>query len=220
MVIRRSSRPARLGARPGAIRAHREHRVFSDHRRQREAAKTAYTELKSRIVKTAGRRTTCAYCRAHADRRDDRAEAKAQLDMLQGWLSEFNAFALVSNRIGMTSRSIRSMGRSRSAVTTVRSVTFSRTLLTRAPAARGCPARLYNVTAAARGHWVMLRTPQRIADIFEDWFRAGYADGFVIMPRTFPARSTILSISWCRIAAPRHFPKDYAGATLQDHLTE
>ena len=45
---------------------------------------------------------------------------------------------------------------------------------------------LYNITAAARGHWVIYGTPQRIADIFEEWFTGGMADGFVIMPAYFP----------------------------------
>ena len=45
---------------------------------------------------------------------------------------------------------------------------------------------LYNVTAAARGHWVIYGTPKKIADIFEEWFTSGLADGFVIMPAYFP----------------------------------
>ena len=56
---------------------------------------------------------------------------------------------------------------------------------------------LYNITAAARGHWVIYGTPQRIADTFEEWFGGGLADGFIIMPAYFPARSTISSISSC-----------------------
>ena len=35
---------------------------------------------------------------------------------------------------------------------------------------------LYNITAAARGHWVICGTPKRIADTLEEWFLAGLAD--------------------------------------------
>ena len=45
---------------------------------------------------------------------------------------------------------------------------------------------LYNVTAAARGHWVVYGSPKRIADMFEEWFTAERADGFVVMPPYFP----------------------------------
>jgi len=44
---------------------------------------------------------------------------------------------------------------------------------------------LYNLTAAARGHWVVCGTPQRIADTLEECLRAA-ADGFNILPPWFP----------------------------------
>ena len=57
---------------------------------------------------------------------------------------------------------------------------------------------LYNLTAAARGHWVVCGTPQRIADTLEEWFVEA-ADGFNILPPYFPgAPSPISSISWSR----------------------
>jgi hypothetical protein len=57
---------------------------------------------------------------------------------------------------------------------------------------------LYNVTAAARGHWVIYGTPKRIADIFEEWFTGGMAGRFVIMPAYSPARSMTSSTRWFR----------------------
>ena len=45
---------------------------------------------------------------------------------------------------------------------------------------------LYNLTAAARGHWVVCGTPPRIADTLEEWFVTGAADGFNILPPYFP----------------------------------
>ena len=39
---------------------------------------------------------------------------------------------------------------------------------------------LYNLTAAARGHWVLCGTPHSIADTLEEWFTGAAADGFNI----------------------------------------
>ena len=40
--------------------------------------------------------------------------------------------------------------------------------------------------AVLRGHNVVCGTPQRIADHIEEWFLAGAADGFNIMPPYLP----------------------------------
>ena len=45
---------------------------------------------------------------------------------------------------------------------------------------------LYNLTAAARGHWVLCGTPARIADTLQEWFEGGAADGFNICPPVLP----------------------------------
>jgi len=45
---------------------------------------------------------------------------------------------------------------------------------------------LYNLTAAARGHWVICGTPTGIADTLEEWFAEGAADGYNILPAYFP----------------------------------
>lgn len=36
--------------------------------------------------------------------------------------------------------------------------------------------------AGARGHLAVAGTPEQVADIIEDWFRNGAADGFNVMP--------------------------------------
>jgi alkanesulfonate monooxygenase SsuD/methylene tetrahydromethanopterin reductase-like flavin-dependent oxidoreductase (luciferase family) len=43
---------------------------------------------------------------------------------------------------------------------------------------------LCNLTAAARGHWVICVTPTGIADTLEEWFVASAADGYDILPDT------------------------------------
>ena len=78
---------------------------------------------------------------------------------------------------------------------------------------------LYNVTAAARGHWVITGTPGRIADIFEDWFTAGRADGFIVMPAYFPgAFDDFVDRVVPQLQRRGLFRRDYSGPTLRDHL--
>jgi alkanesulfonate monooxygenase SsuD/methylene tetrahydromethanopterin reductase-like flavin-dependent oxidoreductase (luciferase family) len=78
---------------------------------------------------------------------------------------------------------------------------------------------LYNVTAAARGHWVIYGTPRRIADKFEEWFTGGMADGFVIMPAYFPgAFDDFVNLVVPELQRRGLFRQDYSGPTLRDHL--
>ena len=79
---------------------------------------------------------------------------------------------------------------------------------------------LYNLTAAARGHWVVCGTSLGIADILEEWFaRAARPTGSTSCRRTSPAPLPISSISWCRSCERRGlFRRDYQGTTLRDHF--
>lgn len=114
-------------------------------------------------------------------------QAKEQLARLQSWLTSSNALALVSQRIGHDISGYPLDGPIPDfPAHTERGQAFSKTLLEMARREKMTLRDRYNVTAAARGHWVIYGTPSRIADIFEDWFTGGLADGFVIMPAYFP----------------------------------
>jgi alkanesulfonate monooxygenase SsuD/methylene tetrahydromethanopterin reductase-like flavin-dependent oxidoreductase (luciferase family) len=60
---------------------------------------------------------------------------------------------------------------------TDRGQSFSKALFDMARREKMTLRDLYNITAAARGHWVIYGTPARIADILESWFTGGMADG-------------------------------------------
>ena len=45
---------------------------------------------------------------------------------------------------------------------------------------------LLRYLAGARGHFVTLGTPEKVADLMEDWFTTGAADGFNLMPPVLP----------------------------------
>jgi alkanesulfonate monooxygenase SsuD/methylene tetrahydromethanopterin reductase-like flavin-dependent oxidoreductase (luciferase family) len=78
---------------------------------------------------------------------------------------------------------------------------------------------LYNLTAAARGHWVLCGTPARIADTLEEWFVAGAADGYNILPPYFPgAFDDFVDFVVPELQRRGLFRRDYEGTTLRDHF--
>jgi alkanesulfonate monooxygenase SsuD/methylene tetrahydromethanopterin reductase-like flavin-dependent oxidoreductase (luciferase family) len=78
---------------------------------------------------------------------------------------------------------------------------------------------LYNLTAAARGHWVVCGTPQRIADTLEEWFTECAADGYNILPAWFPgAFDDFVDRVVPELQRRGLFRREYEGATLRDHL--
>ena len=115
-------------------------------------------------------------------------QAKEQLDRLQGWLKTDSAQALtiLSKRLHHDMSGYPLDGPVPDLPETQRGQTFTKTLLEMAQREKMTLRDLYNVAAAARGHWAIYGTPQRIADIFEEWFVGGLADGFMVLPAHFP----------------------------------
>jgi FMN-dependent oxidoreductase (nitrilotriacetate monooxygenase family) len=78
---------------------------------------------------------------------------------------------------------------------------------------------LYYRVAAARGHLLLIGSPGQIADVLEDWFRAGAADGFNVMPPFFPGQFDAFVDGVVPLLQERGlFRTEYAGTTLRDHL--
>ena len=195
--------------------------VFSVVNGDSASAAAAYGGLKQRVVK-------------HGRSPDDVAilpgvmpiigesdeQAKEQLARLQSWLTSTNAIALVSQRIGHDIAGYPLDGPvPEFPEKTERGQAFSRTLLEMARREKMTLRDLYNVTAAARGHWVITGTPKRIADKFEEWFTGGMADGFVIMPAYFPgAFDDFVNLVVPELQRRGLFRRDYSGSTLRDHL--
>jgi FMN-dependent oxidoreductase (nitrilotriacetate monooxygenase family) len=196
--------------------------VFSVVNGDKAAAQAAYVALKARLAK---------YGRAPGDMailpgvmpivgRSD-GEAKAQLDRLQSWLSASNALSLVSNRIGHDISGYPLDGPVPELPLSNNSRSFAQTLLQLARREKMTLRDLYNVTAAARGHWVIYGTPLRIADILEEWFLGGLADGFMILPAYFPgAFNDFIDLVVPELQRRGLFRTEYAGATLRDHLRQ
>jgi alkanesulfonate monooxygenase SsuD/methylene tetrahydromethanopterin reductase-like flavin-dependent oxidoreductase (luciferase family) len=77
---------------------------------------------------------------------------------------------------------------------------------------------LLGYLAGARGHYVTAGSPERIADLIEDWFRDGAADGFNVMPPVLPAMLDVFVAEVVPLLQRRGlFRTEYEGETLRAH---
>jgi FMN-dependent oxidoreductase (nitrilotriacetate monooxygenase family) len=77
---------------------------------------------------------------------------------------------------------------------------------------------LLGYLAGARGHFVTAGTPEQIAELIEDWFTDGAADGFNIMPPLLPAQLDVFSTEVVPILQRRGlFRTGYTGTMLREH---
>jgi N-acetyl-S-(2-succino)cysteine monooxygenase len=195
--------------------------VFSVVNGDKASAKAAYDGLKARVVKYGRAPDAVPILPGVMPIIGATAEAaKAQLDRLQSWLTPTNALALVSNRIGydISGYPLDAPVPEFPAATN-RGQSFSTALLDMARREKMTLRDLYNITAAARGHWVIAGTPQHIADVLEEWFAGGLADGFIIMPAYFPgAFDDFVNLVVPELQRRGLYRQEYAGPTLRDHL--
>jgi alkanesulfonate monooxygenase SsuD/methylene tetrahydromethanopterin reductase-like flavin-dependent oxidoreductase (luciferase family) len=147
------------------------------------------------------------------------AEAKRKLDTLQSFVTPTNAIKMLSNRLG-TDMSVFPMdGPVPDLPLPDTSHGFARTMLAKARREGMTLRDLYNLTGAARGHWVLCGTPEFVADTLEQWFTERAADGFNILPAYFPAAFDEFVDQVVPLLQRRGlYRRDYAGQTLRDHL--
>jgi FMN-dependent oxidoreductase (nitrilotriacetate monooxygenase family) len=185
-----------------------------------EAAKIAYAELKGRMAK---------YGRAPDELAvlpgvmpiigASEAEAREKLSKLQSWLTPTNAATLVASRIGYDVSGHPLDEPVPPPPPFQGSRTFSQVLYETARRENMTLRDLYNLTAAARGHWVVCGTPRSIADTLEQWFFGMAADGFNILPPYFPgAFHDFVDLVVPELQRRGLFRRDYQGSTLRDHL--
>jgi FMN-dependent oxidoreductase (nitrilotriacetate monooxygenase family) len=195
--------------------------VFSVVNGDPASAKAAYDSLKQRVIKHGRRPEHVAILPGVMPIVGDTdAEAKDTLDRLQSFLTPTNALTLVSQRIGYDISGYPLDGPIPDfPEKTDRGQAFSRTLLEMARREKMTLRDLYNITAAARGHWVVYGSPKRVADVFEEWFTAERADGFVVMPPYFPgAFDAFVDKVVPELQRRGLYRTDYTGPTLRDHL--
>jgi FMN-dependent oxidoreductase (nitrilotriacetate monooxygenase family) len=77
---------------------------------------------------------------------------------------------------------------------------------------------LLGYLAGARGHFVTTGTPEQIADLIENWFRGGAADGFNLMPPVLPSMLEVFIAEVVPLLQRRGlFRTGYEGNTLRSH---
>lgn len=78
---------------------------------------------------------------------------------------------------------------------------------------------LYEYLAGARGHWVVVGTPQTIADRMQEWFEGGAADGFNVMPPVLPqSLDEFVDLVVPELQRRGLFGTAYEGRTLRENL--
>jgi FMN-dependent oxidoreductase (nitrilotriacetate monooxygenase family) len=78
---------------------------------------------------------------------------------------------------------------------------------------------LARLAAGARGHRIIIGTPEQVAADFIRWFEAGAADGFNVMPPYFPAGLDAFVDHVVPLLQKRGlFRTEYEGTTLRDNL--
>src|SRR5438132_9003548 len=70
----------------------------------------------------------------------------------------------------------------------------------------------------ARGHFTFAGTPEQVANLIEDWFTDGAADGFNIMPPILPSMLEVFGREVVPLLQKRGlFRTAYTGKTLREH---
>jgi alkanesulfonate monooxygenase SsuD/methylene tetrahydromethanopterin reductase-like flavin-dependent oxidoreductase (luciferase family) len=185
-----------------------------------DSAKAAYADLKGRLGKygrTPDQLTVLPGVMPIIGHTE--AEAKEKLARLQSFLSPDNALVLVSSRLGYDVSGHPLDGPVPAPPLGQGTRTFSKVLYETARRENMTLSDLYNLTAAARGHWVLCGTPARVADTLEEWFLAGAADGYNILPPYFPgAFDDFVDLVVPELQRRGLFRRDYEGMTLRDHF--
>ncbi len=150
--------------------------------------------------------------------RTDR-EAFDKLATLQGYVDASNALAILSDRFGVDMARYSLDGPIPDLPVPDTYHSFSQAMLNKARRENMSLRDVYNLTAAARGHWVLCGSAETVADTLQLWFEQHAADGFNVMPSHMPGGLADFVDGVVPILQRRGlFRSAYAGATLREHL--
>jgi FMN-dependent oxidoreductase (nitrilotriacetate monooxygenase family) len=196
--------------------------VFSVVNGDTELAKANYKSLKQRMAKYGREPQELAILPGVMPIVGETDEqAKEQLSLLQSWMNvdEAKALSVLSQRLHFDFSGYSLDAPVPEIPDTHRGQTFNKTLLGMARRENMTLRDLYNLTAAARGHWVLCGSAESIADTLQQWFENHAADGFNVMPPYFHEGFEDFVELVVPILQERGlFRTDYQGMTLRDHL--
>jgi FMN-dependent oxidoreductase (nitrilotriacetate monooxygenase family) len=147
------------------------------------------------------------------------AEAFQKLATLQGFIDSGNALALLSDRFGTDMSAYDLDGPVPDLPLPDTYHSFAGVMLRKARR-EGLRLRdIYNLLAAARGHWVLCGSAIQVADVLQEWFENGAADGFNIMPSHLTGGLEDFVELVVPVLQKRGlFRTAYTGHTLRQHL--
>lgn len=148
-----------------------------------------------------------------------RAEAQAKFDELQALIHPELGLRVVSDMVGLDLRGYDPDSPMPDAPPNGMQEGRQRVVLDMAKKEGLTIRQTYERAVGARGHRIVIGTPQEIADNMEAWVKAGAADGFNIMPPMFPASL----VDFVEMVIPELqrrglFRKEYEGTTLRENL--
>lgn len=208
------------GSEPGMNLAARTADVVFSVVQDLDEAKAAYASLKNRLPlfgRTAGQVTVLPGVMPVVGRTD--REARDKLNALQAFIGGGNALGVLSERFGVDFSTHDLDGPIPELPVADTYHSFTRVLLAKARREQMSLRDLYSLTAAARGHWVLCGAPETIADTLQQWFEAGAADGFNVMPPYFHEGFDDFVDLVVPILQERGlFRRGYEGDTLRSHF--
>lgn len=209
------------GSEPGQELAARTADVVFSVVQDLDEAKAAYRALKERLPgfgRSPGAVTILPGVMPVVGRTD--REAFEILNTLQGFTAEADGgLTMLSERLGQDMSRFDLDGPVPDIARSENYHGFSGALLAKARRDGMTLRDLANLAGAARGHWVLPGSPERIADTLQRWFEEGAADGFNVMPPFFTQQFTDFVELVVPILQERGlFRTEYAGTTLRDHL--
>ena len=146
-------------------------------------------------------------------------EALDKLAQLQSFVDSSNALQLLSDRFGTDMSQYDLDGPIPDLAIPDTYQSFAAALLNKARRENMTLRDLYNLTAAARGHWVLCGSAEQVADTLQQWFEGGAADGFNIMPSHFPdGLKDFVELVVPILQSRGLFRTAYEGGTLRDLL--
>ena len=198
--------------------------VFTAHM-QKETAKTFYSDLKS-LVKASGRNENqCLILPGLSPViGSTEAEAKRFSEDLNDLTDTDEGLARLSARFGGTDFSHLSLDAplspedfpDPSTVEAARSRT--EVIIGVVRTERITLRQLLSRMAFARGHYVVTGTPEHIAELIEDWFTDGAADGINLMPPVLPKMLDVFIDEVIPLLQMKGiFRREYHGKTLREH---
>lgn len=147
------------------------------------------------------------------------ADALSRFERLQQWTDLDAALAMVSDRVGVDVRGF-DLDQPLPDLPLPENMKSRAQLLLNLSHRDGLTLRqICHLAAGARGHKILVGTPQQVADELIAWFEGQGADGFNLMPPYVPEGLERFVEGVLPILRKRGvFRERYAGTTLRDHL--